>query len=188
VRDSVLGPRRLGEAQVQILWLKVAHPNPVSSMPAAGSDADLLLTDMGAIVRAAKTRYPNLQIVFVSSRIYAGYANIALNPEPYAYESGFAVKRLIEAQITQMSSGAIDPRAGDLNYDTVAPWIAWGPYLWANGLTPRADGLTWQLSEFAADGTHPGDPGQQKVGTMLLNFFKSNQHAACWFVASQSCQ
>jgi hypothetical protein len=193
VRDSVLGPRGLGEAQVQVLWLKVAHPNPASGpgnggMPAAGSDADSLVMHMGAIARAAKIRYPNLQMVFASSRIYAGYATIALNPEPYAYESGFAVKWLIEAQITQMAGGAIDPRAGDLNYDGPAPWIAWGPYLWANGLTPRADGLTWEVSEFASDGTHPAQAAQQKVGTMLLDFFKTSQPAACWFAAGQSCQ
>jgi hypothetical protein len=193
VRDDVLGPQGLSEAQVQVLWLKVANPNPATgpgagSMPAIGSDADSLVMRMGAIVRAAKTRYPNLQIVFASSRIYAGYANITLNPEPYAFEYGFSVKWLVGAQITQMSGGPQDARAGDLNYDTMAPWIAWGPYLWANGLTPRADGLVWERADLAADGTHPSTPtGQQKVGTMLLTFFKTSPYSACWFLAGQNC-
>jgi hypothetical protein len=195
VRDDVLAPQALTEQQVQVLWIKVAHIAPGvngpgnGSMPAAGSDADSLMARMASIVRAAKVRYPNLAIVFLSSRIYAGYATIQLNPEPYAFESGFSVKWLIEAQIAQMANGgvSVDPRAGNLNYDTVAPWLAWGAYLWGNGLTPRGDGLVWRAQDFESDGTHPSDPGEQQVGALLLTFFKTAPQAACWFVAGQVC-
>jgi len=76
---------------------------------------------MGTIVRVLKTRYPNMKQVFFSSRIYGGYGG-GLNPEPEAYESGFAVKWLIQAQIRQMESGGVvqDARAGDLNLNTGA--------------------------------------------------------------------
>ncbi|MBC8107745.1 MAG: hypothetical protein H7Z14_14225, partial [Anaerolineae bacterium] len=102
----------LSEAQVRGAWLKVANANPTTSLPAANSDANHLVQQMGNIVRTMKQRYTNLEMVFVSSRIYAGYATTTLNPEPYAYESGFAVKRLIAAQINQMNGGGIDPLAG----------------------------------------------------------------------------
>ena len=110
-----------------------------------------------------------------------------LNPEPYAYESGFAVKWLIEAQIRQMQGGPIDELAGDLNYDTVAPWLAWGPYLWANGLQLRSDGLSWKPDDFIFAGPHPSRSGAHKVGTLLLSFFKISSHTACWFLAEETC-
>jgi len=187
IRDTKLAPLGLTERQVQVAWVKVANAGPTVSLPAANADAYLLVTQQGSIVRALKTRYPNLQLVFFSSRIFAGYATTTLNPEPFAYESGFGVKWVIQAQITQASGGGIDPRAGNLNYNGVAAWMAWGPYLWADGLNPRSDGLTWAPTDFATDGTHPSVSGRQKVAAMLLSFFKTSPHTACWFVVGGVC-
>ncbi|MEO8295058.1 MAG: hypothetical protein ABI613_06025 [Gemmatimonadota bacterium] len=189
VRDNVLAPAGLTEKQVQAIWLKEADPRPVTSLPSASADAYHLETELGNIVRSLKTRYTNLQLVFLSSRIFAGYASTTLNPEPYAYESGFSVKWMIGAQIDQMANGGnvVDSRAGNLNYNSVAPWVAWGPYLWANGNQARSDGLVWVRADFESDGTHPSTAGETKVASLLLNFFKSDQHAACWFLAGGSC-
>ena len=183
VRDTKLIPQGLSEAQVQIAWVKVANAGPTVSLPAANSDAYTLETQMGNIVRALKVRYPNMQQVFLSSRIYAGYATTSLNPEPYAYESGFAVKWIVQAQIDQMNNGGVpvDPRAGNLDYGTVAPWIGWGAYLWGAGARPRSDGLVWLPGDFVADGTHPSQSGQGKVGSLLMDFFKGSPVTACWF-------
>ena len=186
VRDHDLTPAGVTEAQVQAAWLKVANPGPTSSLPAQNADAYRLVTQMGNILRAMKVHYPNLRIVYISSRIYAGYATSTLNPEPYAYESGLAVKWLVQAQIDQRRTARIDLRAGDLN-DSVAPWIAWGPYLWADGMNPRSDGLTWARSDLeSGDGTHPAQTGEQKVGAMLLAFLKQEPTAGSWFLAAQS--
>lgn len=181
VRDQVLAPMGLTEAQVQAVWVKVANGQPTVSLPAPNADAFALLADMGEIARAVRIRYPNIRVAFFSSRIYAGYATTALNPEPYAYESAFAVKWLIQAQIKQMQTGVPDPAAGDLNFNTVAPWLAWGPYLWADGLTPRSDGLTWKCADFQSDGTHPAQPGEEKVGDLLLDFMLNSPFAVPWF-------
>ena len=121
---TLLVSQSLSEKQVQVAWVKVARADPIVSLPAADADAYLLLMDLGNIMRTLKTRYPNLQQVFLSSRIYGGYATIPLNPEPYAYETGFAVKWLIQAQIDQVHSGVIDARAGNLDPNAVAPWVA----------------------------------------------------------------
>lgn len=187
IRDQVLASRGLTEAQVAAVWLKVANPGPTRALPDPQSDAFTLVTQQGQILRALKTRYPNLQQVFASSRIYAGYATTTLNPEPYAYESGFAVKWLVQAQITQMETGVVDARAGNVSHTGPAPWVGWGPYLWADGTTPRADGLTWAAADLAADGTHPSTQGRAKVAALLLDFFKTSPHTSCWFLAGRTC-
>jgi hypothetical protein len=191
VRDNVLEPRGLSEAQVQVVWLKSANANPgvdladcgadVTACPGSPADAALLEARLASIARAIRVRYPNAALLFLSSRIFGGYSTLPLNPEPYAYESGFAVKWLIEAQIEQMSGGGADPWTGDLDWDDTVPWLGWGPYPWANGATPRSDGLAWPCSDFENDGVHPGPTAEEKVGAALLDFFLDSPFATPWF-------
>ncbi|MEA2600646.1 MAG: hypothetical protein QOF89_1638 [Acidobacteriota bacterium] len=181
VRDTVLVPKGLREKQVQVVWVKLADAKPTVSLPASGADAYNLERGLADVSRALKMRYPNLQLAFFMSRSYAGYATSDLNPEPYAYESGFAVKWLIEAQIDQMAGQGTDPLAGNLDFGTVAPWLAWSIYPWADGLTPRSDGLTWACNEFVSDGTHPAQGAESKIGQKLLQFFLNSPYTAPWF-------
>jgi hypothetical protein len=181
VRDDLLDSLGLTEDQVEVVWVKEADVAPVIALPDSRADAFTYESYLGRIARAARQRYRNLKLMFISSRIYGGYATTKLNPEPFAYENGFAVKWAIQAQINQIRTGAIDAIAGDLNYTNgAAPWMVWGPYLWADGTKPRSDGLVWLRSDFGADGTHPSDAGATKVATMLLNFFLTSPYTA-WF-------
>lgn len=189
VRDSWLTPLGLSEQQVQVIWIKQANPGPRVALPASGADAYLLEASIAQTLRAIRVRYPNVRQVFLSSRIYGGYATSSLNPEPYAYEGGFAMKWVVQAQVEQAAGAPADPRVGDLRYASgAAPWVAWGPYLWANGTQPRADGLTWERADFnTSDYTHPASGARQKVGRLLLDFFKSSPATQCWFLAGRSC-
>jgi hypothetical protein len=170
--------RRRGSSlkQAQIVWLKEARRNPTEGFPAA---TDSLNADLGTIVHLIKQKLPNVRLLYMTSRIYAGYATSTLNPEPYAYESGFAVKWLIEAQTHGVDSLNFDPDRGPV----VAPWLSWGPYLWADGLNPRSDGLTWACGDFVtSDGTHPSASGRDKVADSLLTFFHTDATAQPWYL------
>ena len=158
-------------AQVQAAWVKEADASPSNGFPAY---ARQLQTELASLARMLRVRYPNLRLAYLSSRIYGGYASSNLNPEPYAYESGFSVKWVIADQIQG------NP---ELSYASgTSPWLAWGPYLWADGLTMREDGLTWACAEFEQDGTHPGPAAEQKVGRMLLDFLHSDTTARLWYL------
>jgi len=182
ILTDLLTPAGLSEDQVQAAWLKVANSQPSVSLPDPNADVYQLAESIGNIVRTLKVRYPNIKQVFISSRIYGGYATTGTNPEPYAYETGLAVKWVIEAQIEQMAGGGVDPLVGDLNYDTVAPWLGWAAYMWADGENARSDGLTWVRGDFVNDGTHPSTAGETKVGAMLLDFFGTSPFTTPWFV------
>ncbi len=174
--DSRLAQAASTPAQVQIAWVKEANARPTEGFPA---HATKLKDELRLIAQILKTRFPNIKLAYYSSRTYGGYASTTLNPEPYAYESGFAVKWLIEDQINGAMNLNFDPLRGEVR----APWIAWGPYLWADGLTPRSDGLVYLCSDFVSDGTHPAPNGaRNKVADMLLSFFKTDSTAAEWFL------
>src|SRR6267143_2043577 len=168
VVDQRLTAAGVSPGQVQTAWLKQAIAGENRLFPA---DALGLRDALRDIVGIMQTGYPNIRIIYFGSRIYAGYATSTLNPEPYAFQSGFAVKWLIDEHINSNGEGA---------------WLAWGPYLWADGLVPRSDGLTWLCSDFQSDGTHPSTTGREKVATLLLNFFKTNETARPWFVGASS--
>lgn len=177
VLDQRLAAAGLSPQQLHVVWIKQANASPLR-LGAFPAHAESLQADLTAIVQIAKARYPNLAIAYLSSRTraYVTWPN-ALNPEPFAYESGFAVKWLIEEQI-----------AGNLALrftgpDAPAPWLAWGPYLWADGEIPREDGFVWSCADTVSDFTHPSSAGAAKVADELLGFFETEITARRWFLA-----
>lgn len=168
--------RRAGSspAQAQAVWLKEANAGPTGGFPAS---AETLRSNLATIVRILKQKLPNVRLAYLTSRIYAGYATTSLNPEPYAYESGFAVKWLVESQIAGVDSLNFDPALGPVE----APWLSWGPYLWGDGMEPRSDGLVWPCSYFGNDGTHPALGARNLVADSLLAFFKRDETTVPWF-------
>jgi hypothetical protein len=161
--DSRLRKARVQRGQVQVVWLKQAIAGEDRRFP---QDARALQTNLRMIVKLLTARFPNLRLVYVSSRTYGGYAITHLNPEPFAYESGFAAKWLVQ--------DGIQGRLGRV-------WVGWGPYLWTDGLAGRRDGLTWACEDVLEDGTHPSPSGVRKVARLMMDFFTTDPTTQNWF-------
>jgi hypothetical protein len=160
--------------QVQVAWIKHAEPGP-SPDATPLQYARKVKDDIAASLAVTRSTFPNLRVAYFSSRIYGGY-NIAgirrVNPEPFAYETAFAVRWVIQEQIEREKSGKAE-----------GPVLLWGPYLWADGITPRkSDKLVWERKDLGQDGVHPSRTGGEKVAKLLLEFFKSDAGARSWFV------
>jgi hypothetical protein len=160
--------------QVEIVWLNdvdVSHPPSIPNLQAM----------LENIARLLILKFPNVKLLYLSSMNYTAYSNgiDSFQPEPPAYETGFAAKEVIQDQING---------TGNLNYNpangaVVAPWTAWGAYYWTNGLLGRSDGLTWSCQDANPDGAHPSASGQLKAAAQVLNFFKTDETATPWFLS-----
>lgn len=141
-----------------------------------------LQSELESIAQNLLLKFPNLKITYLSSVNYTGYSNGVYNlyHEPYAYEAGFAAKYSIQDQINGNANLNFDPSKGTV----LAPWMAWGPYYWVDGLVPRSDGFVWSCQDSRFDGTHPSDPaGRLRASTTLMNFLKTDHTATPWFLA-----
>lgn len=161
--------------QVQVAWIYLAYRDPIEGFPTATEKLeDYIQTVLNILI----TRFPNVKIAYLTSREYAGYSGTgASNPEPYAYESAFACRWLIERQINGDTELNYNAASGEVK----SPLIIWGPYTWASGTTPRSDGLTWLRNDFGDDGMHPSSQGYTKIGNLMLDFFKNNELAKSWY-------
>ncbi|MFD0571929.1 hypothetical protein ACFQ0T_25290 [Kitasatospora gansuensis] len=147
--------------QVQAVWLKEQFVG--DNLGAFPAGADNLRNALANIVRNGRAKYPNLAVGYLASRIYT------YNPlrSAGAYQQGFAVKKLIQDQINGDTT---------LSYGTggVAPWLSWGPYMWADGL--GSDGVAAAFRDAAtawsgcaptwrATGCTPGPPASRRWPT-----------------------
>jgi PKD repeat protein len=177
ILDARLAENGLTPKQVQVVWIKhaVAEPAAYGEFPLHAQALQDKIADSAKIFRQ---RYPNTKLAYLSTRIrsYSDKKN-DLSPEPYAYENGFSAKWAIEEQINGIDLN-FDPAKGPV----VAPFLSWGPYLWADGLNPRSDGLVWTCSDFGNDFIHPSSTGAQKVVDQLNAFFRTDPTATPWFL------
>ncbi|MEN8238772.1 MAG: S-layer homology domain-containing protein [Actinomycetota bacterium] len=159
----------LSPTQVQIIWMKMG--SQLGQL--AGTTAERVEQErvwLEETIANAKVVFPNLKRVYMSSRIYAGYNSNPNHNEPETgFDNGLSVRAV----------------ASDALVGKSAVWTAWGPYLWADGTTPRSDGVTWECSDYESDGIHPSVTGEQKVVDLLVSFFTGDVTACEWFLANE---
>ncbi|MEM9801787.1 MAG: hypothetical protein AAGA20_15785 [Planctomycetota bacterium] len=176
ILDKRIQTAGVAPGQIQVAFIETSRHHAAGLTFPDTSRA--MSAELGLIVRELKVRFPQLQIAFVTSLIYAGYSTTGV-AEPSIYEDAFAVKWLIEDQIAGDPGLVHDPRSGAVR----APVLAWGPYLWANGAIPRSDGLVWLPSDLEIDGFHPNDAGEAKVRDLYVQFFDTSPAARAIFGA-----
>ena len=179
VVDERLQQAGVTRDQVQVIWIKQADAGPSQGFP---EYAQTLQQELKAIVRLFPKRFPNVQQVYLSGRTYAGFASTRLNPEPYAYESAFSVKWLIEQQLSGDADLSFNPETGERQ----SPWLSWGPYFWHPANATRADGYLPEKKDYAGDGTHHSSSGVRKLGLVLLDFFRSDMATRGWFLRNDA--
>ncbi len=179
--DDLIAHKGVTPQQVQAAWVKLTNYD-LNQFP---ESAHNLQQDLEAVARSLKIRYPNIKIAYFSSRTRSYAYWEGANPEPGAFETGFAVKWLVEKQIEGAPGLNFDPAAGEV----VAPYLAWGPYLWIDGLNPRSDGRIWTQADLKGDCVHPTiESGRPKVAEQLDEFFRSDATARSWFPADPSAE
>lgn len=185
---ETLAPAGVTAKQIQIVWLQLINQDPQLTLPIQTADAYVLKQEICETLRTMKRKFPNLQIAYLSDPQYAGYGTRNFLTEPFAYEEGFGVRWVITGQVVFNRQGEIwDPRIGNIGYTNgSAPWVTWGPYMWANGDEPRSDGLTWLRSDFVSDGNGLSDSGAAKAANLLLNFLLNEPTAKRWFLNEAS--
>ena len=148
------------------------------------TDISNLQSEYETVMNTMLTLFPNLKMVYFSSRVYGGFSNgvgTPDNPEPYSYEVGYAVKWAIGDQLNGNANLNYNPSLGPV----VAPWMSWGTYYWSNGMLGRKDGLVWDCEDFSPDGTHPSIfYGQPKVATRILQFLKTDDTTTPWYLVA----
>ena len=178
VLNNYLPQNNVTANQVVAMWIEDTDGISSGTFP---SDMTTMQAEYETMMQTVFKLFPNLKLVYFSSRVYGGYSNGVgkpPNPEPYSYEAAFAVKWAIQDQI----NGAANLNYNPSNGPVVAPWMSWGPYYWANGMLERNDGTEWSCADFNSDGTHPGTAGQLKVATPVLTFFKTDDTTTPWYL------
>lgn len=139
--------------------------------------------ELETVAQNVLKQFPNVKLMYYLPRFYAGYSGTfdRSSPEPYAYEQGFAIQGAVLDQVNGAASLNYNPTNGPV----MAPWLGYGAYTWANGLIPRSDGLTYNCQDLRSDGRHPSALyGAPKVAAQFLNFFKTDDTTAPWFLGS----
>ena len=169
--------------QVQAIWLRTASKtDTIVEFPLFPNG---IADKLEILLPILLDKFPNLKQVYISGFFYGGYADSSkafydIVAEPGSYYTNYAVKWVVERQING------DPDLVYAGPGKKAPWVAWGPHTWADGMRPNEhDGLYWDCEvDFQADGGgyHLTNTGKLKDAQLLLDWAKNAPTIKKWFL------
>ena len=167
--------------QVRAVWLMT--PALTDTFTTTADFIDTLSAAYVHAIHEIKNQFSNVDLMFLTGSPYGGYTDSnalqsAALLEPASYLTDFAIKQAIAAQI---SGDSLLAYSGD---DPVAPWLAWGPNIWADGRNIRTyDGLRWLCpGDYDTDGNgyYLGGSGLTKISSRLYDFFTTSPVTTPW--------
>lgn len=168
--------------QVQVVWIEQENTqNADTAFPSAPLS---LLEDYRKLLSVISIRFPNVKIVYLNQRAYAGYIDVTPGVIgkglhfPRDYYNGWCIKWLIEKQLA-------DAPGFRFTGTPEIPFIDWATSFWADGKNPRLDGLSYDCTtDFGSDGLHLSVLGEKKAGLVLFNYYKTDTISDYWFYAN----
>ena len=181
IENEKLIPEGVTPEQIQVGWLmNASREDSIYDMPL---QADSVKAKYIRTFQALYANYTNLKILYLSPPYYGGYADptdefFEVNQEPCSYHTGFAGKWAIQDQIFG------DPSLKFKGAGKLAPFLSWGPHIWADGLRANSyDGLSWNCEDYRVDGAgiHLNDGGKEILGDIIYDFFLNDTIASFWY-------
>lgn len=152
VADAMVARSGLSRFQVQVAFIDSAR---IRSWTDGGlpQQVQAYRADLGRIVSVAKSRYPNLSLVYFLPFHDTQFTRTRrMLQEPYTYQLGFGIRQLV-----------LERGAG-------SPTLLWGPYVWAAMSNPA----------FYYDGIHFKTSGRQEMASLMWNFLQRDPVAQRW--------
>lgn len=150
--------------QVQIGWMYF-NAKGLTEPPTFPDNSVFMKDQFVKFINKSKEYFPNLKIMYVSSRHWGGYADTTLTEyyslaEPASYQNSWTVKWLIEEQINNTN-----PLLQYKGANPKSPYLLWGPNFWCDGNLKRA----WDDKKYVCllsfdldDGYHLSDQQDSK--------------------------
>jgi len=162
--QSLLSANGISALQVEVIF---CVEDNLKNSDKTFNRAVSLKNDFIDLLDLVRTKYPNCKVFLIGDRAYTGYATDIMHKEPVGYLNGWGVKLFVE----EYSSGLL-PKY---------PVVNWLDYYWANGETPRFDGLTYVRSDYRSGYIHFTDEKAYELSEGTHQKLKTDIGTSNWY-------
>lgn len=162
--QTFLNQSGITAAQVQVIF---CIEDNLKNLDVTFNRATSLQNDYISLLNLVRSKYPNCKLFLVGDRGYSGYATDPRHKEPIGYLNGWGVKLFVQ----QYTDGLLP----------MYPAVDWLDYYWANGETPRFDGLTYSEDDYRPGFIHFSDEKAEELGAGTHAKLKSDIGTSYWY-------